>query len=240
MGLFSIHQTLEGSGVLRGFTDWHSHILPGVDDGVQTEGEALDILHLYESLGVESVWLTPHIMEDIPNTTSALRQRFERLKAVYNGPVRLHLAAENMLDALFEERLEAGDLLPLGDAGDRLLVETSYFNPPMGMRHIMRRIQSKGYHPVLAHPERYVYMERDDYLRLLNMGVLFQLNLPSLFGGYGPDVCSKAEWLLKNGHYSLTGSDIHQLHVWTELLTRKTDKKLLRMVGGITPHIQGY
>lgn len=227
MGLFSRKQTLADSGILRGFTDWHSHILPGVDDGVQTEEEALAILRLYESSGVESVWLTPHIMEDIPNTTSVLRQRFECLKSVYDGPVRLHLAAENMLDALFEEHLEAGDLLPLGDAGDRLLVETSYFNPPMGMRHILQRIKSKGYHPVLAHPERYVYMDSDDYHRLLDMGVLFQLNLPSLFGGYGPEVRSKAEWLLKNGYYHLAGSDVHHLNVWSELQTRKADRKLL-------------
>ena len=233
MGLFSIRQTLEDSGVLRGFTDWHSHILPGVDDGVQTESEALDILHLYGSLGIGAVWLTPHIMEDIPNTTADLRARFDRLRSAYDGQVQLYLASENMIDALFEERLEKGDLLPLGDGGDRLLVETSYFNPPMGMRHIIQRIQSKGFHPVLAHPERYVYMEREDYLRLLGMGVMFQLNLPSLFGGYGPVARRKAEWLLKNGHYSLSGSDIHQLHVWKDLLTHKTDRKLLRMAGDI-------
>ncbi len=237
MRLFSIKQTLEGSGILRGFTDWHSHILPGVDDGVQSVDESLDILRLYESSGIETVWLTPHIMEDIPNTTASLRERFDRLRSAYTGPVRLRLASENMIDALFEERLEAGDLLPIGDEGDRLLVETSYFNPPMGMRHIMKRIQSKGYHPVLAHPERYVYMEHEDYLRLLDTGVLFQLNLPSLFGGYGPEARHKAEWLLKNGHYSLAGSDIHHLHVWRDLLSMKADRKLLQMACGISPHV---
>ena len=70
------------------------------------------------------------------------------------------------------------------------------------------------------------------------MGVLFQFNLPSLFGGYGYEVRRKAEWLLKDGHYRLAGFDIHQFRVWTELLTRKTDRKLLRLGGGITSHIQ--
>ena len=66
---------------LIGFTDYHSHILPGVDDGVQTMDESLEILRLYEEQGIKSVWLTPHIMEDIPNTTAHLRDRFAELQA---------------------------------------------------------------------------------------------------------------------------------------------------------------
>ena len=60
--------SLEQSGTLRGFTDCHSHILPGVDDGVKTLRESLAILAKYEDLGISDLWLTPHIMEDIPNT----------------------------------------------------------------------------------------------------------------------------------------------------------------------------
>ena len=86
------------TGFFRGFTDWHCHILPGVDDGVETTEESLAILRLYEQSGIGAVWLTPHIMEDIPNETSALRERFKALQAAYAGPVELHLAAENMLD----------------------------------------------------------------------------------------------------------------------------------------------
>lgn len=66
---FRKKQTLEEKGFFRGFIDWHCHILPAVDDGVQTMGEALQILEEYERLGVKEVWLTPHIMEDMPNTT---------------------------------------------------------------------------------------------------------------------------------------------------------------------------
>lgn len=150
--------SLKSSGIFAGLTDWHSHILPGVDDGVQTMEESLAILQQYEVLGVKAVWLTPHIMEDIPNTTMRLKERFAELQQAYPGPVALHLAAENMLDHLFEERLESNDLLPIGDAGNRLLVETSYFNPPMNLYETLERIKSKGYYPVLAHPERYVYM----------------------------------------------------------------------------------
>ncbi len=85
---------LKDSGIFEGFTDWHSHILPGVDDGVRTMEEALEILRLYEGLGVKTVWLTPHIMEDTPNTTAHLRERFAELQAAYTGPITLHPAAE--------------------------------------------------------------------------------------------------------------------------------------------------
>ena len=60
--------------------------------------ESLKILQKYEEWGVSAVWCTPHIMEDYPNTTAALRQRFAELQAAYDGPVKLNLAAENMMD----------------------------------------------------------------------------------------------------------------------------------------------
>lgn len=196
---------------LAGFTDHHSHILFGMDDGVKTLEKSLAVLQRYEELGIAEVWCTPHIMEDIPNTPAGLRARFAELCAAYQGPVKLHLAAENMMDQLFEERLEANDLLPLGETGNHLLVETSYFTPPMGMKDILRRIKAKGYFPVLAHPERYVYMDKDDYRELRGMEILFQVNLSSLAGGYGPEAEDKSHWLLKKGFYDLAGSDLHSL-----------------------------
>lgn len=72
---FCEKSTLEACGYFHGFIDWHNHILPGVDDGVQTIDEALQILAEYERLRIKEVWLTPHIMEDIPNTTKHLQER---------------------------------------------------------------------------------------------------------------------------------------------------------------------
>ena len=218
---FRKKQTLEESGFFRGFTDWHCHILPGVDDGVQTMEEALQILAEYERLGVKEVWLTPHIMEDIPNTTEKLRDRFVELKAAYQGTVMLHLASENMLDNLFEERLEKNDLLPIGIEGKHLLVETSYFNPPMGLSNILLRIKAKGYYPILAHPERYMYMSETDYKRLNSMNVKFQLNQFSLLGLYGKDVQKRAKTLQKQGLYNYIGTDLHQINILRNALRFK-------------------
>ena len=171
MWFFKKQTSLVGSGILEGFTDYHSHILPGVDDGVQTLDESLYVLDCLEKLGVQSIWLTPHIMEDFPNTSEKLRERFQLLLQYYSGGIALHLAAEYMLDNLFEERLASEDLLPIGKAQKHLLVETSYFNPPMGLNNILLRIKAKGYIPVLAHPERYTYINETDYWRLKGMNV---------------------------------------------------------------------
>jgi len=208
---FRKKQTLGESGFFRGFTDWHSHILPGVDDGVQTMEEALQILAEYERLGVKEVWLTPHIMEDIPNTTEKLRDRFTELRTAYQGSVALNLASENMLDNLFEERLNKNDLLPIGKEGRHLLVETSYFNPPMGIQNILLRVKAKGYYPILAHPERYQYMTGSDYQQLKSMNVQFQLNQFSLLGLYGKEVQKQARTLQKRGMYDYTGTDLHRM-----------------------------
>ena len=262
---FSKKTTIAASGVLQGAADHHSHILPGVDDGVETMDEALRILATYEAMGIKELWLTPHIMEDIPNTPQKLAARFEELKAAYKGGITLHLAAEYMIDNHLHKLLKAREgvekdcschsdhtltnnskevlgavqskplqetpplfrgevvedrrgekkttecpkLLPIGTAGKHILVETSYFNPPMRFKETLRQIKSLGYYPLLAHPERYMYMDNDEYRRLREEGVKFQLNLVSLAGGYGAVVRKKALWLLANGLYSVAGSDLH-------------------------------
>ena len=224
---FQQKQTLAESGILRGMTDYHFHLLPGVDDGVQTVEESLEILRQYEQLGIREVWFTPHIMEDIPNTTSGLRSRFEQFQKRYTGNVRLHLAAEYMLDNLFKERLAHRDLLPIGEEGNCLLVETSYFNPPMDLYGMMEKIKSAGFIPVLAHPERYTYMEEKDYHRLKEIGVRLQLNLPSLVRGYGKHVTENANKLLGYGYYHILGSDTHRLASLKEVLETPCQFKFL-------------
>ena len=173
--------------LLPGGIDFHCHILPGVDDGFQDPEKSLEQLRIYEESGMKEVWFTPHIMEDVPNEPEELRRVFADFKEKYlqdfaqrhpgyqaSGaegakqssatdaePLQLHLAAENMLDALFERRLKANDLLPLAEK--YLLVETSIFAPPMNFRGLLERIKNKGYTPILAHPERYLYMKKEDY-----------------------------------------------------------------------------
>ena len=124
--------------LLPGGIDFHCHILPGVDDGFQDPEKSLEQLRIYEAIGMKEVWFTPHIMEDVPNEPEELRRVFADFQEKYlqdfaqrhpgyqaegakqssatdAEPLRLHLAAENMLDALFERRLKANDVLPLAE-----------------------------------------------------------------------------------------------------------------------------
>ncbi len=217
--------SIEESGMLAGLTDWHSHVLPGVDDGIKTMDEALEVLRHFDAKGVDTLWLTPHIMEDYPNTTDKLRKKFDELQNAWDGNLKLRLASENMLDTLFEERLANKDLLPIGENADHLLVETSYFSAPMGFDNMIDSIMSAGYYPLLAHPERYTYMNEDDYKRLREKGVKMQLNYVSLVGGYGETAKKKSIWLLKNGFIDAVGSDVHRLKSNQTLIAQKPSKK---------------
>lgn len=209
---FSRKVDFQDYGIFHGMADYHSHLLPGVDDGVKTLSETQDILSVMERQGFREVWFTPHIMEDIPNTTRELKSKFEEVKAAYRGSVSLHLAAEYMMDYLFKKRLYTDDLLSIKKDGKHyLLVETSYFNPPMDLYSILEQIRHKGYYSLLAHPERYEYMRMDDYRTLKEKKVLFQLNFPALTGMYGKGVRKKAEALLKAGMYDFVGNDIHSI-----------------------------
>ena len=242
------------SGLLQGMTDCHCHILPGVDDGIQTMEESLRALQKMSELGVREIWLTPHIMEDIPNSPEDLRHRFASLNENVNENekkvnVNVHLAAEHMLDNLFIQRFAADDLLSYQDASPLspltsqrlrvgasagipsplILVETSYFHPPMGLYDILENIQKKGYTPLLAHPERYMYMDDADYRRLQDMDIKLQLNILSLTGAYGETAARKSHHLLHQGAYSCMGSDLHNLDSFLEQIDVKclTKKEII-------------
>lgn len=230
MLLFKKKRTILESGILSGITDYHSHILPGVDDGVESMEEALRILEKYEQIGIKTLWLTPHIMEDVPNTPEKLRARFAELTAEYKGNVKLHLAAEYMIDNHFQGILKNKELLPIGTKGNHLLVETSYFSSPIRLHETLKQIKATGYYPILAHPERYMYMNTDDYIELKEEDVKFQLNILSLGGYYGNTAKKKAEWILNKGFYDIAGSDLHSEDAIEYIAGCKLNEKKIAIV----------
>ena len=235
LGLFNRRRSLLESGLLKGAVDQHSHILYGLDDGVKTQEDSLAILRFLEEQGVSEVWFTPHVMEDVPNTTEGIRARFEELESVYRGGLRFHLAAEYMIDTLFEERLAARDLMTHGN--DTVLVETSAVAPPINLWEVLETMRKAGYRPLIAHPERYRYMDKADYKRLHDMGCVLQMNLPSIVGFYGESARERALDLLDKGWYSMVGSDCHryraiQAQYAARELKKDTLRKLAPLMGG--------
>ena len=212
--------------------DNHSHILYGLDDGVKTCEDSLAILQFLEEEGVTDVWFTPHVMEDVPNTTEGIRTRFGELKAVYQGGLNLHLAAEYMIDTLFERRLAEKDLLEHGP--ETVLVETSAIAPPINLWETLEAMFKSGYRPLIAHPERYHYMDNNDYRRLYDMGCYFQLNLPSIVGFYGEAVRERAIYLLNKGMYCMVGSDCHRFRaIQSQYAARELKKDTLERLSDV-------
>ena len=225
MLFFKKNTTLAKADLLKGMTDYHCHILPDVDDGIKHIEHTLQVLAYYEQIGIQKVWCTPHVMEDVPNTAVHLKERFEELKNTYHGTIKLNLASEYMLDNGFEERLNLNDLLCIQSSTiyspSSILIETSYFNPPMELYATIARIREKGYQPLLAHPERYIYMENGDYERLKGMGVHFQCNITSLTGAYGKEASRKFTMFLAKGWIRALGTDIHRLESFNHAITQK-------------------
>ncbi len=194
------------------FSDMHSHILYGVDDGVKELSESLDILDYYEKLGVKRVILTPHINATC-NDWNLINSHYQSLCNSYSGSIELTLAAEYMIDSGFMNELSRG-LRPIYD--DKVLVESSYLSKSTNFEESLYEVISAGYTPVIAHPERYLFMEYEKYHKLNDCDYMFQLNLPSLAGYYGKRVKERALKLLGDGMYDMIGSDMHNLDLFKD------------------------
>ena len=110
----------------------------------------------------------------------------------------------------------------------QVLVETSYLSPPPDYLNLLYELSLEGYTPVLAHPERYMYMTKEDYFRLKDKGYKFQLNLFSLAGVYGARPAKYAAYLMKEGFYDYAGSDLHHPDDYKRNLARlKLSGKML-------------
>ncbi len=217
MSLFSSKIKLAETDFFVGATDYHSHILPSVDDGFKSVDQTLELLSYYEQLFIKRVVLTPHIGIDYKHIVASHSDIFDQIKQLYTGSVQLHLAAEYMLDADFEGYITSG-LRPIFD--NRVLVESSCVAPPFNMDEQLYQLSSLSYTPVIAHPERYLYMARRDYDRLKNRGYEFQLNLLSLAGAYGKGVRESALYMLDSDMYELYGSDIHDIATYRRAISR--------------------
>lgn len=221
--MFSFKHRLIKSGILQGKTDIHCHVLPGVDDGSPDLPHSLDLLDYMEhDLGFAAAWLTPHVMQGNDNTAARLQEPFNQLLRQYDGSMRLYLSSEYMMDGGFDERLTT-DALVLGK--HHLLVETSYMSGPNDLYDILLSVWHRDLKPLIAHPERYMYMSDDDYRNLKGHGYEFQLNLLSLSGYYGVRPRLVAEHLLEEGFYDNVGTDLHHLDRFEDYLY---DLKLTR------------
>ena len=197
-------------------TDVHSHLLPGLDDGVKSLEESMAVIAFFQKLGYTKLITTPHVMHDhyrnTPESIHAALATVRRHMQEHNIAVVLEAAAEYYLDEYLMRLLEADEkMLTFGDGF--LLFETNFISEPLNLNEFIFAATTRGYKPVLAHPERYLYLH-DNHERiedLINRGVLFQINLGSLAGLYSRKVQNMAGKLIERGFVHLLGSDCHHL-----------------------------
>lgn len=195
--------------------DVHSHLIPGIDDGAKSMEESIDLIQALSNLGYQKLITTPHIMYDAyRNNSEIILSGLELLRkeiSVRNIDIRIEAAAEYYLDEHFLKLLDADELMTFGS--NYVLFETSYVTRPYGLHEQIYAILSHGYKPVLAHPERYLYLHEsyDEYRKIKDMGVLFQVNINSLIGYYTNPVKKAAEWIVENGLVDFVGSDTHKM-----------------------------
>ena len=218
--------------------DMHSHLLPGLDDGLKTIEETVEyVQHLYQ-MGYQKLICTPHILSDVhPNSPSTILPRLNEVRAALaqkNIPVQIEAAAEYMIDHEFEQSIKRGDkLLTFGK--NFILVEMSYLAPSPNFDQVIFELRVLGLQPIVAHPERYNYYHHlfSQYERMRDMGCLLQVNLLSLSGYYGKPIKKIAEKLIAENMIDFIGTDMHHqnhLNATQSFVSHKDFYKLLKNI----------
>jgi protein-tyrosine phosphatase len=196
--------------------DIHSHLLPLLDDGVKSFEESEEIILRFKALGYKKIITTPHVMSDAyKNTTEGILEKLKSLNEFLHSKdinITVEAAAEYYLDEyLFKLIEDDKQLLTFGKK--YLLFETNFLNEPLNLKEFIFLATTKGYKIILAHPERYIYLQNnlEKAQDLINRGVLFQLNISSLTGYYAKSAQQTANKLIDRGWVHFLGSDCHHL-----------------------------
>lgn len=194
--------------------DIHSHILPGLDDGSPNIETSLQLVRGMYAVGYRKFVATPHIIGDMyRNDQKTINAALNLLKEACKSnsiDIELSAAAEYMIDDYFMSLMRKKEpLLTIHE--NYILTELSYACATANLHEIVFEILTNNYIPILAHPERYAFYHRDysEYDKLKEIGFLFQVNLLSLIGYYGPQVAKSAKYLFDNGMVDFVGSDLH-------------------------------
>jgi len=219
MGVFSFFQkkkeVLQPFDLSRFKVDIHSHLIPGIDDGSQTMDQTIAMLAKFQDLGYKKVITTPHVMSDsFPNTSENILAGLEEVRAEIKKvglTIEIDAAAEYYFDETFIAKIKAKDLLTFGD--NYVLLEFAFHSPPQYIDQMFFELQSRGYRPVVAHFERYMYYlgKIDRAVEWRQKGINIQININSLFGHYGPDIKKQAERLIDAGEFDFIGTDCHRI-----------------------------
>lgn len=215
----------------------HSHLLPGIDDGVKSAEQSVLFMQALMQLGYQSFIGTPHILHTVhDNNKQTILSSLENLQNHISETglnIPIAAAAEYMVDEYVEELCK--DNTDMLNFSGNVLIEMSYAAQAPNIEEVVFTLKLNGWQPVLAHPERYNYLHDKwaAYERLKDMGCDFQVNLLSLSDYYGSGVKKTAEKLFKKQMVNWLGTDLHHqrhLNAIQQLLTEKRFYDLVKDV----------
>ncbi|NIM01275.1 MAG: capsular biosynthesis protein [Acidobacteria bacterium] len=195
--------------------DIHSHILPGIDDGVKTEDDAVEFARLALSDGIETIVATPHCKEGFFfNDRSKVLQEVEKLRArlaTEGVGIRVEPGAEVHICPDLVQRIADGRAPTLMDNRRTLLLELSLSQYPVELENLVFELKLAGLEVVFAHPERIRYFQDDlsRYEAVIRQGATGQITSGSILGVFGTDVGDFSEELLTKGLVHVIASDAH-------------------------------
>lgn len=235
MGFFSsIFQKPQTSSIEHLLVDIHSHLLPGIDDGAPTLDHTIGMIRKFHELGYRKLIMTPHVMSGVyDNTPEIIQEKLALVKSTLSQlqiSMELEASAEYFFDETFLDKINKNELLPFH--GNHILFEFSFHNQPDRIEDLVFLLKTKGFQPVLAHFERYMYFHPSIEManKLRERGCLIQVNWNSFTGHYGPAVQAQAFRLLKAGLIDILGSDCHRiehLNMLNRFLESKQAQKVL-------------
>lgn len=192
--------------------DFHSHILPGIDDGSKNLEQSIAMVNEAKKVGFTKIISTSHYMENYYECNEKNRKELlEQVQKNVNG-IELCLGNEIYITNNIIELLQNGQASSINGTKYVLFEFPLITTRPMNDKEVIYRLVENGYIPIIAHPERYPFIqENPDYLfELEEMGALFQANYGSIIGMYGLKAKKTLKILLKNNLISFFGSDVHR------------------------------
>lgn len=197
-------------------TDIHSHILFDVDDGSNSIEESIELLKKLKDIGFNNIILTPHYIKDTEYSSEneEKKQKFEQLKLALkenNININIYLGNEIFINKEIDKLIKEEKISTLNNT-KYILIELPFHNEIVNLEDIIHELKIKGYIPIIAHPERYTYLQKDhkEVDKLKEEGFLFQANYASILGYYGKESQKLLKYMLKKQYIDFFGTDVHK------------------------------
>lgn len=234
--IFSSKSTIRAGELLQ--VDMHSHILPGIDDGPKDVDASIVLIDGLIDLGYKKLITTPHVhVGNYPNTPESIESSMQLLNIELDRrgyAIDISYGAEYMLDEHFLKLLDKEEVICFGKR--YLLIETLVQGSPQDLQEMIFHIQLKNYQPILAHPERYHYVDKSlrslEPLKVRNC--LFQVNILSFMGYYGRREQEIALRLLDAGMVDFIGTDLHHRQQLRKTKDFTIPRKLAKQIEAIS------